>query len=150
MQVLGLDQHIADARFASYSSRKENENALLPLVEPVIRMRNSDELEAALMAAGVPCARVNNFKEVFDDPHMVARGMVQDVEHKTLGRMRVARYPVLLDHDGPDIARPAPMLGEHSHDVLRELGYADAAIREFAASGVTRTASSRNDSTAAE
>ena len=150
MQVLGLDAHLGDPRFVSYASRKANENALLPLVEPAIRQRQSDELEAALMAAGVPCARVNNFKEVFDDPHMVARGMVQEVEHKTLGKMRVARNPVLLDHDGPDIARPAPMLGEHSHDVLRELGYPDAAIREFVAAGVTRTASpSRNDAAAA-
>ena len=151
MQVLGLDTHLGDPRFVSYASRKANENALLPLVEPAICTRQSDELEAALMAAGVPCARVNNFKEVFNDPHMVARGMVQDVEHKTLGKMRVARNPVLLDHDGPDIARPAPMLGEHSHDVLRELGYPDAAIREFAAAGVTRTASpSRNDAAAAQ
>jgi crotonobetainyl-CoA:carnitine CoA-transferase CaiB-like acyl-CoA transferase len=140
LQVLGLQEHIADPRFASYSSRKANENALLPLVEPVVRARQSDELEAALMQAGVPCARVNNFKEVFDDPHMVARGVVLDVEHPRLGKMRVARNPVLLDHDGPDIARPAPMLGEHSHAVLREIGYAEAEIQAFVASGVVRAA----------
>jgi crotonobetainyl-CoA:carnitine CoA-transferase CaiB-like acyl-CoA transferase len=148
MQVLGLGAHIGDPRFASYSSRKANEDALLPLVDPAVRARRSDELEAALMTAGVPCARVNNFKEVFDDPHMIARGMVQGVEHPRLGKMRVARNPVLLNHDGPDIARPAPMLGEHSHEVLRELGYADAEIRELIASGVTRTPTAQGETAA--
>ena len=70
------------------------------------------------MVAGVPCARVNNFKEVFDDPQIVARGVVREVEHPRLGKMRTTRNPILLDHDGPGIERPSPMLGEHSEEVL--------------------------------
>ena len=140
MQVLGLDAHLADPRFAAYAKRKANEDALLPIVEPAIRKRQSGELEQALMDVGVPCARVNNFKEVFEHPQIVAREMVQTVEHPRLGTMKATRNPVLLDHDGPDMARPAPMLGEHSEEILRELGYAPDAIHEFAASGVTKLA----------
>jgi crotonobetainyl-CoA:carnitine CoA-transferase CaiB-like acyl-CoA transferase len=55
--------------------------------------------------------------------------------------MRTTRNPILLDHGGPDLERPSPMLGEHSEAVLRELGYAPAAIRDLVASGVTRSAS---------
>jgi crotonobetainyl-CoA:carnitine CoA-transferase CaiB-like acyl-CoA transferase len=88
----------------------------------------------------VPCARVNNFKEVFDDPQIVARGVVQELEHPRLGKMRTTRNPVLLDYDGPAIARHSPMLGEHSEEVLRELGYSAAAIRDLDAAGVTRIA----------
>ena len=138
MQVLGLAEHMSDPRFASYASRKANEDALLPLVEPAVRARYSQELEQALREAGVPCARVNNFKEVFDDPQIVARGVMQEVEHPRLGRMRTTRNPVLLDHDGPAIDRHSPMLGEHSEEVLTELGYSAAAIRELVAAGVTR------------
>jgi crotonobetainyl-CoA:carnitine CoA-transferase CaiB-like acyl-CoA transferase len=140
MQVLGLDQHLSDPRFATYAKRKANEDALLPIVEPAIRKRQSGEIEAALMAVGVPCARVNNFKEVFEHPQIVARSVVKEIEHPRLGRMKATRNPVLLDHDGPDMARPAPMLGEHSAEILRELGYAASAIDGLVASGVTRLA----------
>ena len=140
MQVLGLEAHIGDSRFVSYSSRKRNEDALLPLVEPAVRTRESSELEQALQVAGVPCARVNNFKEVFEHPQIVARGVVREIEHPRLGKMRATRNPVLLDHDGPAIDRHAPMLGEHSEEVLIELGYSPAAIRELIASGVTKAA----------
>jgi crotonobetainyl-CoA:carnitine CoA-transferase CaiB-like acyl-CoA transferase len=140
MQVLGLEAHCADPRFASYSKRKANEEAIVAIVEPAIRIRQCDELEAALMQAGVPCARVNNFKEVFEHPQMVARGLVKTVEHPRLGAMKVVRNPILLDHDGPDMARPSPLLGEHSEEILRALGYALEAIRELAASGVTKLA----------
>ena len=58
MQVLGLEAHVSDPRFSSYSKRKANEQAIVAIVEPAIRNRQSGELEAALIAAGVPCARV--------------------------------------------------------------------------------------------
>jgi crotonobetainyl-CoA:carnitine CoA-transferase CaiB-like acyl-CoA transferase len=150
MQELGLAAHLSDARFASYSTRKANEDALLAIVEPAIRGRGTDELEAALAAAGVPCARVNNFKELFAHPQIVARGMVQEVAHPRLGKMRATRNPILFDHDGPSIVRHAPLLGEHSVDVLGELGYSPAAIGDLVDAGVTRTISSPPGSNAAE
>lgn len=140
MHVIGLGAEAADPRFATYAERKFNEDALLVIVEPAIRKRRSDDLERTLMEVGVPCARLNNFKEVFEHPQLTARKMVEEVEHPRLGKMRVARNPILFDHDGPEIERPCPMLGEHSEEILRELGYAPAAIRELVSAGVTRLA----------
>jgi formyl-CoA transferase/CoA:oxalate CoA-transferase len=54
--------------------------------------------------------------------------------------MKAVRNPVLLDHDGPAVNRYSPLLGEHSEEILRELGYAPGAIAEFVAAGVTRLA----------
>jgi hypothetical protein len=96
MGVLRIESHASDPRFASYASRKVHEDALLAVVEPAVRLRAAPELEAALPAAGVPCAQVNDFKEVFDHPQIIARGVVQDVVHPRLGRMRTTRNPILL------------------------------------------------------
>jgi crotonobetainyl-CoA:carnitine CoA-transferase CaiB-like acyl-CoA transferase len=150
MQVIGLEAEASDPRFATYAQRKFNEDALLAIVEPAIRERQSDDLEKALMVVGVPCGRLNNFKEVFEHPQLVARRMVEHVEHPRLGKMRVARNPILLDHDGPEIVRPCPMLGEHSEEILRELGYAPGAIQQLAAAGVTKLAAAQPKVTAAE
>jgi CoA:oxalate CoA-transferase len=140
MRLIGLEQHLADPRFATYAQRKAHETPLLVLVEPAVRKMNSDALEKGLMEAGVPCAKVNNFKEVFEHPQIVARNVVSTVEHPRLGTMKVTRNPVLLDHDGPDVPRPAPMLGEHSQAILAELGYDAATIDALVSSGVTRRA----------
>jgi CoA:oxalate CoA-transferase len=152
MQVLGLEKHTADPRFATYASRKQYEAPLLDIIEPVVRQRDSEELEAAMSAAGIPCSKVNNYKEVLEHPQSAARNLLQDMEHPRLGKMRAVRNPVLLDHDGPEFARPAPTLGEHSQELLHELGYSDAEIRSFASASVTQLGPqpSRSASEAAE
>src|SRR5215216_1345464 len=141
MQVLGLEAHVSDPRFATYASRKAYEAPLLEIVEPVVRSRDSGELETALSEVGIPCSRVNNFKEVLEHPQSVARNLVQEIEHPRLGKMRAVRNPVVLDHDGPDMARHAPLLGEHSEEILLSLGYSPDAIEKLVASGVTRLTS---------
>ena len=126
MQVLGLEAHVGDPRFASYAKRKANEDALLPLVEPAVRARDSPRTWSRRCWSPACRARcVNNFKEVFDDPQIVARGVVQEVEHPRLGKMRTTRNPVLLDHDGPAIDR-------HSPDAGRALRGGAARARLFA------------------
>jgi CoA:oxalate CoA-transferase len=150
MEVLGLSVHLTDPRFTSYSSRKANEDALLAFVEPAVRSRSAADVEAALLAVGMPCARVNNFKEVFASPQIVARNVVQDTVHPRLGKMQSTRNPILLDHDGPELTRHSPMLGEHSEEILRDLGFSPAQIRELVASGVTRVAGPVGNVEAAE
>jgi crotonobetainyl-CoA:carnitine CoA-transferase CaiB-like acyl-CoA transferase len=150
MQVIGLGEHAADSRFATYAKRKANEDALVALVEPAIRQMTSDEVEKGLMVVGVPCGRMNNFKELFEHPQIVAREVVKEVEHPRLGTMRVVRNPILLDRDGPSIDRPCPVLGEHSEEILQELGYSAGEIGTLASSGVTKLATAQPTMTAAE
>ncbi len=135
MHVLGLDDHLTDPRFSTYLARKENEDALIDLVSPVIATWNAGELEEAWAAKGIPCSPVNDCTQVFADPQIVDRGMVVEVDHPRAGRQKAVRNPVAMDRDGPEVARPAPLLGQHSAETLGEFGFDQARIGKLAANG---------------
>jgi crotonobetainyl-CoA:carnitine CoA-transferase CaiB-like acyl-CoA transferase len=136
MKALGLEAEAADPRFAKSYLRKQNETALLDLMSPAIKRWDGQRLEAALMEAGVPCSLVNDYGQVFDDPHVRARDVLAEVEHSRMGRQRTVRNPVRFDEGGPDITRAAPLLGEHSTEILHELGYDAQSIEALTTSGI--------------
>jgi crotonobetainyl-CoA:carnitine CoA-transferase CaiB-like acyl-CoA transferase len=136
MTVLDLEAYLSDPRFMSYVLRKQNEADLLSIVEPIVSQRKASELESILMEAGVPCSKMNNIKEVFEDPHMIDRGITVDVEHPVMGKMKAVRNPVLFSEESPSIRKHAPSLGEHSAEILEELGYKNEDITQLAASGI--------------
>jgi crotonobetainyl-CoA:carnitine CoA-transferase CaiB-like acyl-CoA transferase len=136
MTVLHLEEFLTDERFISYVLRKKNEADLLAIVEPIVSQRDSAELESLLMGAGVPCSRMNNIKEVFEDPHMIDRGITVDVEHPVMGKMKAVRNPVLFEDESPSIRRHAPLLGEHTEEILAHLGYSKDQIHELESSGI--------------
>jgi crotonobetainyl-CoA:carnitine CoA-transferase CaiB-like acyl-CoA transferase len=135
MDTLGLSELLDDPRFVNVAGRKANDVELGELIEAATIQRPAEELLAALEAAGVPCSRVNDYAQVFDDPQVKARGVVVEVEHPKAGRGRWVRNPLLFDQDGPAITRPAPLLGQHSREILIELGYEEERITRLVESG---------------
>ena len=79
-------------------------------------------------ANDLPSGPINNYEQVFADPQVQARAMVVETEHPTLGRIRTLGSPIKMSATPPVVGRPAPLLGEHTREVLEELGYDTATI----------------------
>jgi crotonobetainyl-CoA:carnitine CoA-transferase CaiB-like acyl-CoA transferase len=131
MGVLGLPEAAKDTRFGGYVLRKTNEDALLQVIEPAIAKWKVNELVEALSAFGVPCSRVNSYKDVFDSEQTKARGVEIAGVHRRAGPVKMVRNAVLFDRDGPLVDRMAPLLGENTEEILQQCGYTRDAIRRL-------------------
>ncbi len=115
--VIGTAQFAGDARFATNEARVTHRDVLVPLLAAAICHRHRDELLAALELQEVPAGPVNSLAEVFADPQVIARGMRID-----FGQIPSIRTPIVFSDAQLALSRPAPRLGEHTAEVLRELG----------------------------
>ncbi|HEY7656327.1 MAG TPA: CoA transferase [Burkholderiales bacterium] len=139
-RLIGREEMFAsDPRFASQEARSRNIGEVYAFVAGEMVKRTSAEWLKLLKDADIPVAPLNSIEDVLGDPHLAESGFFVTAGHPTEGRLRMMAAPGAWSRTQPDPLRPAPRLGEHSVEVLREAGYADAEIAAMAASGVTRT-----------
>ncbi|TAM58538.1 CoA transferase [bacterium] len=134
--TLGLGQLEHDPRFAENHLRREHLAALTPLIEAVTTTHPSDYWVERLQAAGVPAGKLQNYEQVFHDPHLAARGYLTDAPHATLGAIRQLGSPMRFSETKVRIERAGPLLGEHSREILEALGYTGAQIDQLIARGI--------------
>jgi formyl-CoA transferase len=111
---------------------------LAALIENVMRQQPCRHWLERLDAADIPCGPINDYAQVFADPQVAARGMVLETDHPVLGRLRTLGSPIKLSATPADATRRAPLLGEHTDEVLQEVGVSAmdiAALREAGAIG---------------
>lgn len=133
--VLGHPEWKTDPRFARNRDRMANYTELNELMESVLVTRSSAAWIEAFDAAGVPAGPVHSIGEALSHPQTLARDMVVDLVHPQAGPTKALGSPVKFSETPARIERHAPMLGEHTREVLHEYGYDDAAIDALAASG---------------
>jgi crotonobetainyl-CoA:carnitine CoA-transferase CaiB-like acyl-CoA transferase len=134
--LLGLDHLVSDPRFDNVAHRLENRAALEPLIEAVTIGHPRAHWLTKCEAAGVPAGPIYTVPEALDDPHARARGMVQELTHPKLGRVKGLGNPVKMSRTPPVMAKVAPALGEDTEAILRELGLAEAEIATLRADRV--------------
>jgi crotonobetainyl-CoA:carnitine CoA-transferase CaiB-like acyl-CoA transferase len=135
VRVLDAPEWLADPRFASNSERMKNLQSLVELMNARVSKWKVKDLLAALEAQGVPCGPINSIAEMAADPQTLAREMVVDLEHPRSGRTRALGLPIKLSRTPGKVARRAPVLGEHTREVLAEFGFSPAEIDALVASG---------------
>ena len=137
--VLGHPEWREDPRFATNSARMANLDALVSKMNLVLATRTKAEWIAAFDAAGVPVGPVHTIGDALAHPQTIARGMVVDLVHPQAGATRALGCPIHFSKTQTRITRPAPLLGEHTREVLREHGYADAEIDALIAAGAVES-----------
>lgn len=125
-----------DPRFATNADRVRHRDVLVPRLAAIFKQRPVAAWLQALEAAGVPCGPILRPEEALAHPHVLARNMVWEMEHVAAGRVRTLGNPVHLQRTPPSVHRASPLLGEHTEEILRELGYNQEAIETLRREGV--------------
>lgn len=111
-----------DERFASNPSRVDNRDELIPILDREFSKRSRADWLGTLDAAGVPCAPVQELRELMTDPSMLASGVLAELDHPTAGRVRTLGPGIRLSRTPASVGTPAPRLGEHTAEILESLG----------------------------
>jgi crotonobetainyl-CoA:carnitine CoA-transferase CaiB-like acyl-CoA transferase len=143
-KALEKPEWLDDERFATPSARDKHVNERLLLTQEVLSSRTTAEWMARLEANDVPCAPALKRNEVLNHPQVVAAGTIVEFEHHAAGRLRQARPPAQFDKTPCSIRRGAPLLGEHTDEVLEELGYSESMRRELRTARITGSEYLRN------
>ncbi|HSL01203.1 MAG TPA: CoA transferase [Rubrobacteraceae bacterium] len=115
-RVIGREDLAGDERYATNPDRVANRAELVEVLQGEIARRPAEEWVEVIRGAGVPCGPVNTLADVFGDEHVRSTDMLGEIEHPTVGTLRMISSPLLLDGERPPIRRPPPTLGQHTQD----------------------------------
>jgi len=133
--VLQRPEWASMPEFADNASRVRNREALAARIASITATRTRAEWLRTLEDADIPCGPINDYAEVFADPQIQARDMVIQCDHPVLGPQRTLGSPIKLSATPPDPTRRAPLLGEHTDEILREAGLTDDEIADLRRTG---------------
>jgi crotonobetainyl-CoA:carnitine CoA-transferase CaiB-like acyl-CoA transferase len=129
--VAGLDTIVDDPRFRTNADRAAHRKETIGHVQPAIAQHPVAYWNDALAGAGVPCAPINSIAQLLEHPHTTASGIIVEYEHQAAGRLKGVGHPVLIDGAERQAGLPPPMHGQHTDEVLIEMGLSSETIGEL-------------------
>ena len=130
-ELLGHPEWAGDPLYLDNTRRVRHRASLADLIESVTAARPRRHWLIVFENAGIPCGPINTYAEAFEDPQILARNMVLQVEHPALGSLKMPGSPLKMSETPTDGRRRAPLLGEHTRDVLLEAGCSEKEIAEL-------------------
>ena len=140
VKAIGKPELGTDPRFKTNTDRMRHLKELTPILADALKRRPSAHWIAEFEAAGVPVGPVNKTSDMVSDPHVKARDMVIEVDHPKAGRVKAIGHPVKFSETRAETKRPAPLLGEHTREVLAGLGYSPQQIDALGKEGAVHCA----------
>ena len=134
-KALGHPEWCEDPRFATNQARMANRDALEDVMSAVLTTKTTDHWVAVLEAAGVPCGPVYNYQQMFADPQVRHRGLVQYASDPELGEVPHMRTPIKIG-DSVRVRTVAPKLGQHNAEIFGRLGVSRGQMKELSAKGI--------------
>ena len=125
--LIGKPEFAADEKFATNSARVQNRAELIPLLIDIFKTASVSDWLARLDEAEIPCGPIQNFEQVFSMPVVGEREMLVKMEHPTIGKLPLVGSPLKMSDTPVEFRLPPPLMGEHTEEVLRELGWGDEA-----------------------
>ncbi|KAF9987265.1 hypothetical protein BGZ75_000877 [Mortierella antarctica] len=130
--VLGLESLCENPLFRTNKDRVQHRKELIEILTERLQTKKNAEWLRALEGRGIPFAPINNIQQTFEHPQVVAREMIQEIEHPKAGRIKVTGPAVKYSDTKPSIRLAPPLLGQHTEEILRDvLEYDEARIREL-------------------
>lgn len=135
-EALGHPEWAHDSRFVTNPERVKHRDELVPLLSAVFRTKVRAHWLNILSRSGIPCGPINSVEQVFRDPHVLYRQMLVQMPHPDVGDLSLVGSPLKLSRTPVSLKRHPPSIGEHTDELLKEVGFTEGKIKTWKAKGV--------------